>query len=149
MLQREPVDLAAIVVAVARELAPVAAAHAIELDVQARTAIVDGDERRLREMARNLLDNSIRHARSRTRIASHCDGRTGELVVEDDGAGIEPAERARIFERYYRHNDDGTGTGLGLAIVQWVARAHGGEVVVDTALQGGARFVASIPARDV
>lgn len=149
VLQREPVDLAAIVLAVSRELAPVAATRAIALDVDAGNAIVDGDERRLREMARNLLDNAIRHARSRARIASQRGGRSGEIVVEDDGEGIAAEDRQRLFERYFRHRNDGTGTGLGLAIVQWVARAHGGEVVAGIASQGGARFVASIPARDV
>src|SRR6202035_3819153 len=148
VLQREPVDLAAIVLAVSRELAPVAATRAIALDVDAGNAIVDGDERRLREMARNLLDNAIRHARSRARIASQRGGRSGEIVVEDDGEGIASEDRQRLFERYFRHRNDRTGTGLGLAIVQWVARAHGGEVVAGTASQGGARFVASIPARD-
>ena len=149
VLQREPVDLAAIVVAVSRELAAVAASRDIALDVDAGSAIVDGDERRLREMARNLLDNAIRHARSHARIASQGNGRSAELVVEDDGEGIASDDRQHVFERYYRRRNDGTGTGLGLAIVRWVARAHGGEVVAGTASQGGARFVASIPARDV
>lgn len=149
VLQQEPVDLASIVVAVSRELASVAAARAIELNVSAGNAIVDGDERRLREMARNLLDNAIRHARTRAQIASQRNGRTAELVVEDDGEGISPRDRLRVFERYYRQRNDGTGTGLGLAIVRWVAQAHGGEVVAGSAERGGARFVASIPARDV
>lgn len=149
VLQREPVDLAAIVAAVSRELAPVAARRSIELEVEAGNAIVDGDERRLREMARNLLDNAIRHARTRVRIASQRNGHSGDVVVEDDGEGIALADRQRVFERYYRHDNDGTGTGLGLAIVRWVARAHRGEVVAGTASHGGARFVASIPAHYV
>lgn len=149
VLQREPVDLAGIVTAVSRELAPVAATRAIALDVDAGNAIVDGDERRLREMARNLLDNAIRHARTGARIASHRNGRSGEIIVEDDGEGIAADDRQRVFERYYRRRNDGTGTGLGLAIVQWVAHAHGGQVVAGAASRGGARFVASIPARDV
>jgi signal transduction histidine kinase len=149
VLQREPVDLASVVGAIFRELEPVARARGIRLDVDAGSAVVHGDDRRLREMARNLLDNAVRHACSRALIASRRSGRNGELIVEDDGEGIALADRQRVFERYYRRHNDGTGSGLGLAIVRWVARAHGGDVVAATAPQGGARFVASIPAHDV
>ncbi|MBV8067646.1 MAG: ATP-binding protein, partial [Candidatus Eremiobacteraeota bacterium] len=110
------------------------------------SAIVDGDERRLRELARNLLDNAVRHARACVSIASRAHGRICEIVVEDDGDGVPPQERERIFERFYRRANDGAGTGLGLAIVRWIARAHEGTVTVEDGAAGGARFVATIPA---
>jgi signal transduction histidine kinase len=147
-LHCEPVDLAAIVAAVSRDLQPVAQARAVRLEVASQSAIVDGDERRLREMARNLLDNAIRHARSYVRIASQRDARRCELVVEDDGDGIPPLDRERVFERFYRRGNDASGTGLGLAIVRWIASAHGGEVTAGASPEGGARFVAMIPARE-
>lgn len=109
------------------------------------SAIVDGDERRLRELVRNLLENAVRHARSCVSIASQRNGRTCEIVVEDDGDGIPPADRERVFERFYRRCDDGEGTGLGLAIVRWIAQAHAGTITIEQAGRGGARFVASIP----
>lgn len=147
-LQCEPVDLAAIVTTVARDSQPVADARGVRLDVAAASAIVEGDERRLRELARNLLDNAIREARQVVSITSRRSGRLCEIVVEDDGAGIPLAERDRVFERFYRRANDASGSGLGLAIVRWIASAHGGWVAVDQASSGGARFVAALPARE-
>ncbi len=146
-LQCEPVDLASVVASSSRETQPVAAARGIRLDVSPSSAIVDGDERRLKELARNLLDNAVRHARANVSIASRKNGRLCEIVVDDDGDGIPPDERQRIFERFYRRTNDGSGTGLGLAIVRWIVSAHDGEVTVGDAPAGGARFVAAIPAR--
>jgi signal transduction histidine kinase len=145
-LQCEPVDLAAVVAGSSRETEPIATARGIRVTSSPASAIVDGDERRLRELARNLLDNAIRHARASVTIASRRNGRLCEIVVEDDGDGIPPQERERIFERFYRRANDGAGTGLGLAIVRWIACAHDGAVSVDEAPSGGARFVAAIPA---
>jgi signal transduction histidine kinase len=145
-LQCEPVDLAAIVALAARDTQPIADERHVVLDVVPANAIVDGDERRLREMTRNLLDNAIRHARASVRVASRRQGRICEIVVEDDGAGIPQEERQRVFERFYRRASDGSGGGLGLAIVQWIASAHGGTIIADAAADGGARFVASFPA---
>jgi signal transduction histidine kinase len=147
-LQCEPVDLAAIVTLASRVTRPVADARNVRLDVAPDSAIVDGDERRLRELSVNLLDNAIRHARQVVRISSRQAGRLCEIVVEDDGDGIPVSERDRVFERFYRHAHDGSGTGLGLAIVRWIAYAHGGAVEIDRSSNGGARFVAAFPARE-
>jgi signal transduction histidine kinase len=144
-LHCEPVDLAAVVANSSRETAPLAEARGIRLTSSPASAIVDGDERRLRELARNLLDNAIRHARENVTIASRPNGRFCEIIVDDDGEGIPTAERERIFERFYRRANDASGTGLGLAIVRWIARAHDGAVTVAEAPAGGARFIATIP----
>ena len=147
-LHCEPVDLGAIVTRCARDAAPRAQAAGVRVEAAPESAIVDGDERRLRELARNLLENAVRHARSRVSIASHRDGRVCSIIVEDDGEGVAPEDRERIFERFYRRNDDGTGTGLGLPIARWIARAHGGTIAVSKADAGGARFMASLSAHD-
>jgi signal transduction histidine kinase len=147
-LQCEPVDLAAIVTLASRDTQPLADARNVRLDVAPGSAIVDGDERRLRELSVNLLDNAIRHARRGVRISSRRAGRLCEIVVEDDGDGIPPSERERVFERFYRRSNDGSGTGLGLPIVRWIASAHGGAVEIDRSSDGGARFVAAFPARE-
>ena len=146
VLQCEPVDLGAIVASGARDVAIAAATRNVTVDVIANSVIVNGDERRLRELARNLLDNAVRYARTRVRIASERNGRSCAIVVEDDGEGVAPPDRERIFERFYRRSQDNSGTGLGLAIVRWIANAHEGNVTVDSAQMGGARFVASLPA---
>jgi signal transduction histidine kinase len=145
-LHCEPVDLAAIVTGTSRETEPIAAARGIRLESAPESAIVDGDDRRLRELARNLLENAIRHARKSVSILSRRNGRLCEIVVDDDGDGVPPEDRERIFARFYRRTNDGMGTGLGLAIVRWIARAHDGNVTVDATPSGGARFTAAIPA---
>jgi two-component system OmpR family sensor kinase len=59
------------------------------------------------------------------------------LVVEDNGPGIPPEERARVFDRFYRlPGSSAEGSGLGLAIVKQVAHAHGAELMLDNASQG-------------
>jgi signal transduction histidine kinase len=141
LLQREAVDLASVVTTCAAEFEPRARAQGIALTTDAKSAIVNGDELRLREMARNLLENAIRHARSRVIVRSYEDGRFAHLEVEDDGEGVPPELRERIFERFFRSAQDGKGSGLGLTIVRWVARAHGGEVGV----HDRATFDAKIP----
>jgi signal transduction histidine kinase len=148
VLHCEPVDLAAIVSLAVRETLPLAGARGVRIDLAAGSAIVDGDERRLRELVQNLLENAIRHARAVVNLTSRRNGRVCEIVVEDDGAGIPPDERERVFERFYRLSNDGAGAGLGLAIVRWIASAHGGGVVADGSARGGARFVAAFPARE-
>lgn len=147
-LQREPVDLAAIVARCARDAEPRAAAAGVRIETLPESAIVDGDERRLRELTRNLLENALRHARTRVLLRSLRNGRTCSIVVEDDGDGVPSEDRERIFERFYRRREDGTGTGLGLPIARWIARAHGGTIAVTDADAGGARFVATLAAHD-
>ena len=127
--------MAAIVTIASRDTQPVADARSVRLDVAPGSAIVDGDERRLRELSVNLLDNAIRHAHQSVRISSRRAGRLCEIVVEDDGDGIPASERERVFERFYRRCNDGSGTGLGLAIVRWIAYAHGGAVEIDRVLR--------------
>jgi signal transduction histidine kinase len=145
VLQCEPIDLASVVATSARDLASMAAGRGIALEAETGTAIVDGDERRLRELVRNLGENALRYARTTVRIASEKTMRGCELVVEDDGEGIPSEERERIFARFYRRENDGAGTGLGLAIVRWIVLAHRGTVSVSQSSTGGARFVATLP----
>lgn len=146
-LHCEPVDLAAVVATSSRDTEPIAAERGIRLETCAASAIVDGDERRLRELTRNLLENAIAHARGNVSVASRRNGRQCEIVVDDDGGGIPPNDRERVFERFYRRTGEGTGAGLGLAIVRWIARAHDGTVTAGEGPLGGARFVAAIPSR--
>jgi signal transduction histidine kinase len=75
------------------------------------------------------------------------------LAVADDGRGIAPEDRERVFERFTRLDDardrERGGAGLGLAIVRDVLRAHGGDAVVEDRPGGGARFVVTLPAAEV
>ncbi len=108
-----------------------------------------GDRKQLARLTGNLLENALRHASRNVAVSlSQANGRV-VLSVEDDGAGVPPRERARIFERFVRLQEardrDSGGSGLGLAIVSEVAAAHGGAAVVLDSPLGGARFEVSLP----
>jgi signal transduction histidine kinase len=95
---------------------------------------VDGDPDLLTRVVANLLSNAVRHAATRVQVAlSTSDGQV-ELTVADDGPGVPPAERERVFERFHRLDvaraRDSGGSGLGLAIVRDAVLAHGGSVVL-------------------
>ncbi|NKZ03633.1 sensor histidine kinase [Actinomadura latina] len=96
----------------------------------------------------NLLDNAERHAASRVWVTVAADGPEAVLEVRDDGPGIAPEDRERIFWRFQRLREgrarDATGTGLGLTISRDIARAHGGTLVAAPS-DRGARFVLCLP----
>jgi two-component system, OmpR family, sensor kinase len=151
VVQREPCDLAQIVVEAAGELGPVSGEHEIVLDVH--SALVEAARDEIHRLAINLLENALRHTPPGTRIRASTSATDGEatLVVEDDGPGV-PAELApTLFERFVRGAGDRGGSfGLGLAIVKAVAETHGGSVVLEAPAEGsGARFVVKLPAAAV
>ena len=139
LLAREPVDLAAIARSCAREFVPRVESASIDLEMQLAPAVVEGDERRLRELMRNLLENAIRHTRTSIVLASGVEGSTAWVRISDDGPGVAPEVRARLFERFVSGST--TGSGLGLAIAQWVAKAHEGTLQLEES-NAGASFVA-------
>jgi len=111
---------------------------------------VTGDAAHLARMVRNLVDNAARHARSTVEL--HCASRGGVAVlrIADDGPGIPPEQRARVFDRFVRLDssrarDDG-GSGLGLAIVAEIVAAHHGSVQIGDRAGGGACVTVTLPA---
>jgi signal transduction histidine kinase len=144
-LAAEPIDLGAVVSDAAKEFSSLASERGVSLEVDAASAIVDGDERRMRELARNLLSNAVHHARSSVRVRVS-NGESAEIVVANDGESVPDSLKPRVFERFFRAKEDAQGTGLGLAIVRWIAQAHGGSVFIRDCAQGsGAEFVVSVP----
>jgi signal transduction histidine kinase len=144
---RSPTDLADVLLEAASELGPVAEDH--ELSIDAQPAVVPGVKDELHRLTLNLIENATRHTPPGTRIraSTAIDNGTAVLTVEDDGPGIPPELRPRVFDRFVRGPRAGTrGSGLGLAIVRAVAESHGGTVRLDQPDGGtGARFVISIP----
>jgi signal transduction histidine kinase len=108
-----------------------------------------GDRKQLARLTGNLLENALRHARRRVAVSLSQDNEWVVLRVDDDGTGLPPEERGRIFERFVRlqqaRDRDSGGSGLGLAIVGEVAAAHGGAAVARDSPLGGARFEVSLP----
>jgi two-component system sensor histidine kinase RstB len=97
----------------------------------------------------NLVNNALRYSENQLRISLHLNGSEASLAVEDDGPGIAPDERERVFEPFVRldpSRDRATGgCGLGLAIVHSIAQAMGGHVSCDASELGGAKFCFSWP----
>lgn len=118
------------------------------------TAIIPGaygalDMRLMERVLDNLMNNAMRYSETTLRIGLDLQGSQAILCVEDDGPGIEPAEREKVFEPFVRldpSRDRATGgCGLGLAIVRSIAQAMGGSVRCEASELGGARFVFSWP----
>jgi len=126
----EPVDVDDIVLREARRLRD---RGRVEVDVSGVSAgQAQGDPGQLARLVRNLADNAERHAEGTVRFTLGEEGDHLLLEVADDGPGIPPADRERVFERFTRLDDarsrDAGGAGLGLAIVAEIVARHGGTV---------------------
>lgn len=133
---------------------------AVSLDVSGVEPLVcTGDAQLLGQALRNLLENAVRYAHSHVAVTCHeVLGSTDRLIrirVSDDGPGIAPADRERVFGRFVRLGKDRGratgGTGLGLAVVQGIVERHGGRVYFSDPEIGGAtavmELVGKAPAR--
>jgi two-component system OmpR family sensor kinase/two-component system sensor histidine kinase QseC len=146
-----PVDLAEVAAAAIADAASLAASRTIDivLDAEAQGRVT-GDGEALRTLARNIIDNAVRYTPPggsvRVRCAPSADGPT--LEVADTGPGIPAAERARVFDRFYRHPTAATGgSGLGLAIVAAIANRHAARITLDDAAGGGLKVTVQFPSR--
>ena len=166
-LEDELVDLAPVLIESVADAQIAGPDHTFELDLSAvfgadedldeQLPLVRGDEQRLRQVLANLLANARLHTPAGTHVWVKLlqeDGRY-RIVVADNGPGISPQLRGKLFERFTRadasRNRQGGSTGLGLAICAAIAQAHGGSVqladsasYLDDATQG-ACFVLSLP----
>jgi two-component system, OmpR family, phosphate regulon sensor histidine kinase PhoR len=134
---------------VCRELAAKAAERnvAVQNEVAADIA-VKADADRLEQVLFNLIDNAIKYGRvgGFVRVgARRLENGLVEAWVIDDGPGVPPEARERVFERFFRvdraRSRDQGGTGLGLSIVKHIVQAHGGEARLESELGRGAKFL--------
>ncbi|WP_157099265.1 sensor histidine kinase [Microbispora sp. ATCC PTA-5024] len=144
---QEPLDLGALV----REEAPLHCDR-VTIHVCARPGMtVRGNRIQLARILQNLLANACRHAASRIDVTAERGDGMAVVTVTDDGEGIAPQDRERVFERFLRLDDarrrEPGGSGLGLAISRDIATVHGGTLVVEDAPHG-ARFVLRLPLED-
>lgn len=145
-IRREPIDLSALVGAEIRRVA-IGGGPTVDVSLQ-RGVTVLGDRELLARVVTNLVSNAVRHAGSIVTVELTSDNGDVQLVVADDGPGISPADRERVFQRFVRlHDDRGRatgGAGLGLAIVHDAVVAHGGTIAIDDR-QPGASFTVHLP----
>jgi heavy metal sensor kinase len=109
-----------------------------------------GDRHKLQRMITNLLENAIKYTPSGGAIkVSLCeDDHTIQMIFEDTGIGIAELELPKIFDRFYRCDRSRTepGIGLGLSLAKAIAKAHGGDIAVQSELKKGSRFTVFLPA---
>jgi two-component system phosphate regulon sensor histidine kinase PhoR len=152
-LNLQPLSLHEVVQETMEDFAPRAAARSMRLENGlAPDLLAQADPDRLRQVLSNLIDNAVKFGRQggNVTISSRVlDEHWLELGVQDDGPGIPPEAKARIFERFYRvdkaRSREQGGTGLGLAIVKHVVQAHGGDVRVESELGRGTTFYFTLP----
>ena len=133
-------------------LVPLSASRRVTLDVQIRDDIrVMGDRDAVVQILRNLLENAIKYGPEgqTVRVAAEAHDGVARLAVEDQGPGVPPAEREKIWQPYQRLTRDrkaaGAGTGLGLSVVAELSALLRGKAWVEDAPGGGARFVVELP----
>ena len=149
-LRMEPVDLVALAAVAGQGFEP----DALERNVAIRfsgtgSLSVSADHDRLAQVAANLIENSLKFARTEVMISAYRDGPWAVLAVDDDGPGIAPADLPHVFDRLYVARSQPTrqesSSGLGLAIVKELVEAMGGSVGASQAPIGGARLAVRLP----
>jgi signal transduction histidine kinase len=143
----EQVDLAELARSVAEEFGPAAERHASAIAVDGEhPAVAIADPVRVSQIMRILIDNALTHTPAGTSISIGARPRDGiaSLVVSDDGPGIDPLARGRVFDRFYT-GDSVSGSGLGLAIARELAQRMQGELGV-TSHGGQTEFSLRLPA---
>ncbi len=147
-ISRLDVDAVAMLKRASAVAEPKARAKRVRLMVQAPgalTAWLDGSlvRRSIENLLLNAIEFAAREPPGHVTVNLITRGQNLVIVVDDDGPGVPPEARERIFEPY--HSNKSGGTGLGLALVHKVVVAHGGTIRCEDSPLGGARFVATIP----
>jgi len=144
------VDLRGICERAAEEIRPDARALGGDVEVRGDFVVLEGDEVLLRQAFSNLLRNAFEACVGRPdppqiTIQSEIDAaqKVSRIVVNDNGAGIAPALREKVFRPFFTMKR--TGTGLGLALVQKIIVFHNGRIVVGTSPEGGASLQITLP----
>lgn len=142
-------DLAQLLARSAEAFEPMARQRGLRLRLELKTAPARFDNARMRQVAVNLLDNALRHAREQVVISSWSQKGSACFTVSDDGAGIAPQDLPHVFDRFYRADPARArstgGSGLGLAIARAIVEAHGGAISVANEAEGGTRFIVCLP----
>ncbi len=126
-------------------------AHPVDVRGAGSPLYALGDERRIAQVVRNLVNNAVKYSQAGSpveiSVGLSADRLAASVSVRDHGPGVPPAERPRLFEKFRRLSTAGAtrGSGLGLYISRQIARDHGGELTADWPPGGGSVFTFSLP----
>jgi len=153
----EPIDLGGLVAEVVKEVAPFAVKKRVALSLAPpapRLALAKINRQKVKQVIQNLIDNAIKYSavedRGRVEVAVAEDGKFLKVSVDDNGIGVPPGDKDKLFERFYRGSnstklDPGGGTGLGLYIAKGVVEQGGGKIWFEGKEGGGTTFYATFP----
>ncbi|GEM_PF-400289 len=153
IVSMSPLNIVDLVTTICDRLQVVANGKGISLQPQSDRAsmIILGDRIKLQRIFTNLIDNAIRYTPKggKVDVTLHNEGYSVHIDVRDTGRGIAAEHLPRLFQRFYRADNDRArdsgGTGLGLAIAQTIARSHGGRITVESKLGRGSCFTVALP----
>jgi signal transduction histidine kinase len=149
----EPIDFSELVQDGIEEYQRQAGAHGHRIEITSDTGRlpVDADREALRRVVRNLLENAVKYSPDANTVwvEMGCEDRAAILRVRDEGIGIPPEEKSRIFEKFVRGEAAKKacipGTGIGLAMVKEIVRVHHGELDLDSEVGRGSTFMVRLP----
>lgn len=150
-IRMEPVDVTRLVGEAHELFLPVAddKALALRLNVPETSLLISGDLTKLQRVVANLVDNAIKYTPTggRVDISVSADGTDVVITVADTGIGIDGADQPRVFDRFFRADASRStpGNGLGLSLAQAIARAHGGDIDLESQLGQGSCFRIRLP----
>ena len=151
-LEHQPINLKTLLEDLADEIEMFTSQFGITFVLdEIQPAVIHGDALRLRRVLLNLIDNATKYNREggTIRLSMNRDEDWVYIRVQDTGIGIPEEALGKIFDRFYRHEEDRSrssgGTGLGLYIVKWITESHGGEVLVESTYQKGSTFTLKLP----
>ena len=143
--ERTPLELSSLLESLCDEMAETGASTEVE---SGEKVVLEGDPMALRRLFSNLLENAVKFGgRGRARVFR--DATNAFVEIEDDGPGIPPSDREKVFEPFYRREPSRSrqtgGIGLGLAVVRSIARGHGGDVALVNRVGGGLTARVQLP----
>ena len=153
-VRREEMYLDEVIDEVVHAARVLASARDVQIELEHPTGIAfTGDEELIRRLVVNLLDNAVRYSASGSVVRVVVQALPGvcTIAVHDTGPGVDVESQTHIFERFYRVDRSRTrratdgGAGLGLSLARWIARTHGGDLVLTRSSGDGSTFTATLP----
>jgi PAS domain S-box-containing protein len=150
-LEKFPTDLGQLVRRIVETMEAQLTPHHFDCHLPSEPLMANVDAKRIEQVLRNLLSNAVKYSPEGGTITVQGRRKKGQILfqVSDEGIGIPPGELERIFERFYRVENDVTqkvgGAGLGLAVCQGIIQAHGGRIWAESSPGVGSTFFLSLP----